>query len=329
MVIGKSFPWPQGLLALSGPRGRLTSGPISYPLLPRGWHAPSPSNKAALIPAVLAQCSQRLSTLVEPFRSLQSSKAYAFWPILDNLPLKNFFFLGLIDTRIHLGLLAILPKQLILSWLISHGHESLLFCQIVQSCLFPTSATCSDNSPYVTFSCLHPTMTSPERTLPASSDYQKGLPEALGDNLPPSICLLLPQTTWHQPRFLSDLQGPRKSSYCCCPALAMPRTHLSSDFNAGSSPDALRCRGLGSRDSMSEDTGPGDIFLQSERKDSLSKPHPFTATQFPFFVSWLKPMSFFLLLSSMVSGSLLLSAIPPPPPAQRSPPSFAWDLWQY
>ena len=167
-------------------------------------------------------------------------------------------------------------------------------------------------------------MTSPERTLPASSDYQKGLPGPWAMTLPASISLLRPQTTWHQPRFLSDLQGPnlqgpRKGSCCCCPALAMPRTHLSSDFNAGSSPDALRCRDLEVGTRCQKTLALETYSYSPERKDSLSKPHPFTATQFPFFVSWLKPMSFFfLLLSSMVSGSLLLSLFHPPP--QQSPP---------
>lgn len=139
--------------------------------------------------------------------------------------------------------------------------------------------------------------------------------------LPPSICLLLPQTTWHQPRFLSDLQGPRKGSYCCCPALAMPRTHLSSDFNAGSSPDALRCRDLEVGTRCQKTLALETYSYSPERKDSLSKPHPFTATQFPFFVSWLKPMSFFFFFSA--AWYLVPCCCPystTPPPAQQSPP---------
>ena len=190
------------------------------------------------------------------------------------------------------GLLAILPKQFIfiLAYLATGmkayfsaklcrvaSFQHLLPVQMVTSCHFFSS-------------CLHPTMTSPERTLPASSDYQKGLPGPWAMTLPASISLLRPQTTWHQPRFLSDLQGPnlqgpRKGSCCCCPALAMPRTHLSSDFNAGSSPDALRCRDLEVGTRCQKTLALETYSYSPERKDSLSKPHPFTATQFPFFVS--------------------------------------------
>ena len=177
-------------------------------------------------------------------------------------------------------------------------------------------------------------MTSPERTLPAFSDYQKGLPGPWAMTLPASISLLRPQTTWHQPRFLSDLQGPnlqgpRKGSCCCCPALAMPRTHLSSDFNAGSSPDALRCRDLEVGTRCQKTLALETYSYSPERKDSLSKPHPFTATQFPFFVSWLKPMSFFF-SSSQQHGIWFPAAVLIPPTPLSSPrPSFAWDLWQY
>lgn len=84
-------------------------------------------------------------------------------------------------------------------------------------------------------------------------------------------------------------------------------------FNTGGFPDALRCQDLEGGTRFLKTLALDTYSYSPERKDSLSKPHPFTATQFPFFVSWLKTnVFFFLLLSSMVSGSLRLSLFHPP-----------------
>lgn len=103
--------------------------------------------------------------------------------------------------------------------------------------------------------------------------------------LPPSVSPLCQQTLPHQPCLPSGLKGSTQGRCCCCPALAMPQTHLSPDFNAGSFLDALRCQDFEGGTRCQKTLALETYSYSPERKDSLSKPHPFTATQFPFFVS--------------------------------------------
>lgn len=116
--------------------------------------------------------------------------------------------------------------------------------------------------------------------------------------LPPLVSLLHQQTIWHQPCFLSGLQVSHERYLLLLPSPCHAPDPPQSWLNAGSFPDALRCQdfegGTRSQKTLALET----YSYSPERKDSLSKPHPFTATQFPFFVSWLKPMSFFFFFSA-------------------------------
>lgn len=175
-------------------------------------------------------------------------------------------------------------------------------------------------SPYVTFSCLHP-LWPPQKgpfqpLLIIRRDYQ-----GLGDDTP-TLHLPPPASDYMAPAaaFSSDLQGPRKGSYCCCPALAMPRTHLSSDFNASSSPDALRCGTWKSGLDVERHWPWRHILTVQRGRTVLSKPHPFTATQFPFLFPDLNQCLFF---SSSQQPWYLVPCCCPwlhHPLAQQSPP---------
>lgn len=95
-------------------------------------------------------------------------------------------------------------------------------------------------------------------------------------------------------------------------------------LNAGSFPDALRCRDFPRWTRSQKTLGLETYSYSPERKDCLRKPHPFTATRFPFLFPDLTQWYFFFFSAAwcMVSGSLLLSLFHPHP--QVSPP-FAWE----
>lgn len=86
-------------------------------------------------------------------------------------------------------------------------------------------------------------------------------------------------------------------------------------LNAGSFPDVMRCRDLEGGTRSLKTLALETYSYGPERKDSLNKPHPFAATQFPFFVSWLKPMPFFFFLAiwSLVPCCCPYSASPNAP----------------
>lgn len=91
----------------------------------------------------------------------------------------------------------------------------------------------------------------------------------------------------------------------------MPSLCLTSDppqfwLNAGSFPDVMRCQDLEGGTRSPKTLALETYSYSPERKDGLSKPHPFTGTQFPFFVSWLKPMPF----SSKQYGIWFRAAVP-------------------
>ena len=89
---------------------------------------------------------------------------------------------GLIDTRIHLGSSDNITQTVYFyPGLFSHRNESLLFCQIVQSCLFPTSATCSDGHLMSLFFFLSPPNYNLPRKDPSSLFWSsEGTTRALG-----------------------------------------------------------------------------------------------------------------------------------------------------
>lgn len=236
--------------------------------------------------------------------------------------------MGLSDTSTCFGSSSnIWTKDLFLSYCHWQYYFSAKFCigaplqhlipvQMITSCHF--------------FLLLFPHNPPQKRPFTARSDHRKGLPGPMLMTFSPSQSASSANLLYrHQPCFLSGLQGSQKRHLLLLPSPCHTPDPPQSWLNAGSFPDALRCQDFegGTR---SQKTLVLETYSYSpERKDSLSKPHPFTATQFPFFVSWLKPMPFFfLLLSSMVSGSLLLSLFYTPLPSCFRP-SFAWDLWHF
>ena len=324
MVIGKSFPatsgvghtvWAEAEAAFFWPSLLPTvTTRLAYTVLPTSqlW-----SQQCWLDAAWGFTPWFRLSLA---YRAQKPIVACELWPFSQTICLLKIpSSKGLIDTHIHFGSSGnIWPKGLFLSWLILPPAINLTF---LPNCAeVPLSNICYlfRWSPHIAFfsSC------SPHNLLrkdPSSPFWSS-------EETVRALCW------WHShplsASFLSGLQGtrgPMKGTCCCCPALAMPQTHLSPDFNAGSFPDALRCQdfegGTRSQKTLALET----YSYSPERKDSLSKPHPFTATQFPFFVSWLKPMSFFFFFSA--AWYLVPCCCPystPHPSCLR--PSFAWDL---
>lgn len=142
--------------------------------------------------------------------------------------------------------------------------------------------------------------------------HWKGMPGSSAGDTPALHESPPPADTWKQPCFLSVLSGSRQKFLRLLPRLCVTSDPPQFWLNAGSFPDVMRCRDLEGGTRSLKTLALETYSYSPERKDSLNKPHPFAATQFPFFVSWLKPMPFFL-LSNMVSGSLLLSPFCPPP----------------
>lgn len=192
----------------------------------------------------------------------------------------------------------------------------LLYSQVFHRCPFTTFATYSDDHLMSLFSLTVPPQPSSEKTLTACSDHRKGLPEPYADDIltlsqPPPPAYYI--STSHA--FSLASRGSPKRHLLLLPSPCHTPDPPQSWLNAGSFPDALRCQDFegGTR---SQKTLVLETYSYSrERKDSLSKPHPFTATQFPFFVSWLKPVPFFS--SSQQHGIWLPAAVPilHPPPA--------------
>lgn len=204
--------------------------------------------------------------------------------------------MGLSDTSTCFGSSSnIWTKDLFLSYCHWQYYFSAKFCigaplqhlipvQMITSCHF--------------FLLLFPHNPPQKRPFTARSDHRKGLPGPMLMTFSPSQSASSANLLYrHQPCFLSGLQGSQKRHLLLLPSPCHTPDPPQSWLNAGSFPDALRCQDFegGTR---SQKTLVLETYSYSpERKDSLSKPHPFTATQFPFFVSWLKPMPFFFFFS--------------------------------
>lgn len=263
----------------------------------------------SLHPGLVCTCTQ--FTKVECL--LRHMSFYCF----QNLPLGFSSPKGLLTQVYLFGLQAIFDQMAY--FFIFLPSTILLFCKVFQGCPFPTFATCSDGHVMSLFSLLvllpHSHDLIPKEPLHPLLIIGKDFQGLVLKTLPPSVSVLHQQTIWHQPCFLSGLQESHEKYLLLLPSPCHAPDPPQSWLNAGSFPDALRCQDFEAVTRSQKTLALETYSYSPERKDSLSKPHPFTATQFPFFVSWLKPMSFFFFSVAWYLVPCCCPKLPPQPPA--------------
>lgn len=206
----------------------LSSGPISYPLLPRGSLTQS-FQQAALPLATLAWCQPKQVAYTQVWRCLspahkgqQPVVACELLPFSQTICLLEFLLRASLTQVCLLGLQAILCRR---AYFQPPATSNITFLASFSE--VPLSNICYllRWSLHVTFpSFLSPTQPSSERTLTTSSDHQKGLPgPCAGDT--PTLGQPPPPADYLAPAMLSlwPSSVPRKVLAAAAQPLPCPR----------------------------------------------------------------------------------------------------------